>query len=103
MGRILLALTLLMFSFTAMASTLEQFQPYQLENSISVDDVGINHIGTGSESEVEIFQPGIAYIGGGGSGGVTASLEHSDNHMPITATAFHLEDPGLRSHNVSTV
>lgn len=103
MGRILLALTLLMFSFTAMASTPKQFQPYQLENSITVDDIGINHIGAGSELEVEIFQLGIVSIGGGGSGGVTASLEHSDNHLSIIATAFHLEDPGLRSHKTSTV
>jgi len=93
----LLALTLLMFSVFAMASTPEQFQPYQLENSITVDDVGINHIGAGSESEVEIFQPGIVSIGHG-SGGVTALPEYQVNHVSITATAFHLEDPGLRSH-----
>ena len=98
MRRILWAIPLLMFSLFAMASTPEKSQPYQLENSITVDDVGINHIGAGSESEVEIFQPGIVSIGGGGSGGVTASLEHSDNHLSIIAIAFHLEDPGLRSH-----
>ena len=102
MGRILLALTLLMFSFTAMASTPEQFQPYQLENSITVYYVGINHIGAGSEMEVEIFQHGIVSIGHG-SGGAPALSKVTDNRLTIAATAFHLEDPGLRSHKISTV
>lgn len=97
MKSILLAISLLLFSFTAMASPPDQGSSYQMESFNLVDSVDINGACASCEMEVAISHERVDVesieIGGGQYGKVV-------NKTIVTASsnaAFHIEDPGLRS------
>jgi len=97
MKSILLAISLLVFSFTAMASPPDQVHSYQVESFNLVDLVDINGVCASCEMEVKsVFRVDI----GAGSGDVAVSSGSKATSKISTVSlsaAFHIEDPGLRS------